>query len=248
MSVFDENLEVTDPPRQLDLLVDGELGESDRRALLVRLEHEPDGWRRCALAFLESQCWKSGLSEMAISLESTAEEKLHPSATPSASPPQRRQTWRQHLATGLTMAASFLLALSLGMGLRSNWLGVAGHSRDNSSAVAATALTAKPDSSSVSPQATPASGAVEFVDLDVNSPDGKAQTLRFPATRVSDVDEGMLNQIPYAVSPELLRAFEQSGHRVLQKREVVPLRMNDGRRLVVPVDHVQIYPVGRRYQ
>ena len=44
--------------RQFDLLVDGELGEEDRRALLGRLDGEPGGWRRCALAFLEAQAWK----------------------------------------------------------------------------------------------------------------------------------------------------------------------------------------------
>ncbi len=47
--------------RQIDLLVDGELGENDRRALLRQLEDEPNGWRRCALAFLESQAWHETL-------------------------------------------------------------------------------------------------------------------------------------------------------------------------------------------
>jgi hypothetical protein len=36
--------------RLLDRLVDGELGEVERRELLLRLESEPGGWRRCALA------------------------------------------------------------------------------------------------------------------------------------------------------------------------------------------------------
>ena len=65
MSIFDENIHPATPEQQVDLLVDGELSEADRRALLLQLEHEPDGWRRCALAFLEAQCWKTELGQIA---------------------------------------------------------------------------------------------------------------------------------------------------------------------------------------
>ena len=47
----------TDDTR-FDRLVDDELSEEERRELLGRLDDEPGGWRRCALAFLEAQCWK----------------------------------------------------------------------------------------------------------------------------------------------------------------------------------------------
>ena len=41
---------------RLELLADGELDEESRRTLLSRLDRTSDGWRRCALAFLEAQC------------------------------------------------------------------------------------------------------------------------------------------------------------------------------------------------
>ena len=44
-------------PIVLDRLIDGELDESQRRDLLRSLDHRPDGWRQCALAFLEAQSW-----------------------------------------------------------------------------------------------------------------------------------------------------------------------------------------------
>ena len=44
-------------PRLLDLLVNGELPDPERQTLLGQLDRVPGGWRRCALAFLESQCW-----------------------------------------------------------------------------------------------------------------------------------------------------------------------------------------------
>ncbi len=41
---------------QLELLADGELDEESRRDLLERLDRTDDGWRYCALAFLQAQC------------------------------------------------------------------------------------------------------------------------------------------------------------------------------------------------
>ena len=42
----------------LDRLVDGELNAEQRRALLRALDEAADGWKRCALAFLEAQVWR----------------------------------------------------------------------------------------------------------------------------------------------------------------------------------------------
>lgn len=58
-----------DRNRLIDRLVDGALTASDRQALLTRLDAEPggDGWRRCALAFLEAQAWREALGPVARS-------------------------------------------------------------------------------------------------------------------------------------------------------------------------------------
>jgi hypothetical protein len=61
-SSYDERLSLDD--QQLDRLVDGSLEEHDRRDFLIRLENEPDGWRRCALAFLEAQAWAISLKRI----------------------------------------------------------------------------------------------------------------------------------------------------------------------------------------
>jgi len=119
MTPIDENLPPLDD-QLLERLVDGELSEPERRKLLLQLESAPDGWRRCALAFLEDQCWREGLR----SLEPPAPVPLPP---PRDEPPShttvvgRRTRWGS-LATMLAMSASFLLALGLGFLLRSAWL------------------------------------------------------------------------------------------------------------------------------
>ena len=56
----------TNDASQIDLLVDGELPAEARRALLSRLDASPDGWRRCALAFLEAQAWRESFAGAAV--------------------------------------------------------------------------------------------------------------------------------------------------------------------------------------
>jgi len=53
----------TDDTR-FDRLVDDELGEEERRELAGPTGRRTGGWRRCALAFLEAQCWRETLGEM----------------------------------------------------------------------------------------------------------------------------------------------------------------------------------------
>ena len=48
-------MNTSDDSIAIDRLIDGELDEHERRELLLRLDTMPDGWRRCALAFLEAR-------------------------------------------------------------------------------------------------------------------------------------------------------------------------------------------------
>ncbi len=91
---------------QIDRLVDGELPEIERVDLLRRLETETDGWRLCALAFLEAQSWREAMQPLAA--EAT---KIPLSAVekPSSSRHRRR------VPIGfIAMAAALLLMFGLG--------------------------------------------------------------------------------------------------------------------------------------
>ena len=64
--VIEENrMMTTDDALQLDRLVDGELSAEARRAFFARLDASPEGWKRCALAFLEAQAWRESFVEAA---------------------------------------------------------------------------------------------------------------------------------------------------------------------------------------
>ncbi|WZO98969.1 hypothetical protein EP7_000560 [Isosphaeraceae bacterium EP7] len=95
----------------IDALVDGTLDDDRRRALLLALEADLEGWRRCALAFLEAQAWTQALAPLAD----------HPAATiPFHSPlrvPAARRPLRSILKYGL---AASLLASAFGAGLLAN--------------------------------------------------------------------------------------------------------------------------------
>jgi hypothetical protein len=88
----------------LDQLVDGELPEVERRKLLLRLDTEPDGWRRCALAFLEAQSWREALGPLTT--------RTRPKAT-SDRQGRKPRSWSP-VARLAELAAAVVAAFALG--------------------------------------------------------------------------------------------------------------------------------------
>ena len=70
----------------LDRLVDGELSGSERRQLLESFDKRPEGWRRCALAFLEAQSWREEMGQVARGLASETNEPKSPASSVGAEP------------------------------------------------------------------------------------------------------------------------------------------------------------------
>jgi hypothetical protein len=228
-----------DDDRRFDLLVDGELGEAERRELLTALEREPGGWRRCALAFLESQCWKQALGPLA---QPTAAEQP---ATPVPSRPvaARRLRLGGDFATLAAMAGCFLVALAVGTQLPQFWNGRPGASGPAPEAVVEDRSTGSPKG--VSPQGEPGAGNWRTVTLSVpDGPQGDARAIQLPAVERPSIDPAWVQSLPPTVRPELLRSLQQMGYEVRQRRGLLPLEMNDGRQLVVPVDRVEVQYVG----
>jgi hypothetical protein len=110
-----------DDDRLIDRLVDGELPDALRRELLLRLEGEPDGWRRCALAFLEAQTWREALGPLAA----PAPAVVRPAAV-SAGPARKANPWRP-VARWAGLAASLAAAFALGWTLHPGPAGTAPH-------------------------------------------------------------------------------------------------------------------------
>lgn len=227
--------------RTFDLLVDGELPENERCALLEQLDHEPGGWRRCALAFLEAQSWGQTIRNMVQDPAEPAGQAVRGQSVTLRGPQSSGVArWRTKTAgTLLAMAASFLAAFIVGRGwLREENVG------EKAGTPNAPALATRP--AAVAPAPSPVGNAPNTVTLYVN---GGPQA---GGTRVDvPVIEGQPNGLwasepPAALPVDVQQLLESFGNQVRQQREFVPVQLEDGRQLVVPVDRIEVVPVSAR--
>ncbi len=223
--------------RRLDLLVDGELNENDRRELLCGLDGEPDGWRRCAIAFLEAQAWKQAVGAM---FRPAAQAEAKPRAAKTAD-------WRRRVEMALAIAASFFVALAVGMHLRSGGSNLAARTGSLGGMTPAMTRVSPPGPGGVQQFAQPAASLspLQTVALTARGADGKPHTFALSAVEGDRITEAWIRDLPTPVPPAVLQALTASGQQVQQRRILVPVQMPDGRRLVVPVDEVKIHFVGR---
>src|SRR6476469_1975000 len=115
-----------------DRLVDGELTPSERRQVLETLDKRPEGWRRCALAFLEAQSWREELGQVARgSLAETKELKSPASSVARGAKPN----WMAG-AKWFAIAAGLLIAFELGWMHRERAFQSAGRAPEVSNQVA----------------------------------------------------------------------------------------------------------------
>ena len=234
-------------PAALDRLVDGELPETQRRELLTSLEQQPDGWRRCALAFLEAQSWGEALGEavrtpdkpIATALVAVAEAPSAPQAVAARPPAAKRpaaqwSSWKSLLA----MAASFLVTFGLGMGLQRLW------NSSGSTTSPTPSVTPSPGDVATTPlpETTPTSN--EQVQVSVNDPSGGQRSFTLPLVDVSQAPQALFQQQSAVVPDNVRRALEQSGRQVRTQRQFYPVTLPDGRQVIVPIDQVEVVPVG----
>lgn len=245
----------------LDLLVDDELDETQRRDVLNWCQREPDGWRRCALAFLEAQSWRrelGGLVRGARLPEPTAE--AHPApvrVSPAPVEPARRFNARwsvQSFFVPLAMAACFLLAFGLGLAMRR---GLPGTGRPSSTlahdeqlaAMAKSAPSSAADAGSPTlasmPQSPEPLGDMRLV---VGGVGGVPEEIQLPVYDARSLVGDFASDQPSAVPPDIERLLERLGHQVKQRRELMGVPLGDGRNVIVPVDQIEVTPVTNHYQ
>jgi hypothetical protein len=220
---------------RFDRLVDGELNEAERRELLAGLDNEPGGWRHCALAFLEAQCWKQEFGTI-------VKRETRTATAPGAI--RRRAPWLGRLGTPLAVAASLLAALWLGATWQQARVG-----RPALPSGASTIGEVVQNAGSRAPVApSPTKPAVgPWRVVTVLAPAGTQDArmvFDLPAVERDNVDQQWIQSLPSAMPDNVLQAFNRTGHQVRQRRELVPIPLKDGRRLVMPVDQVEVKYVG----
>jgi len=211
---------------QFDRLVDGELTSIERRRLLESLDKRPDGWRRCALAFLESQSWRDELGQVALGLQVATKV---PSSVLTLGQKSNKSRWVDG-AKWLALAASLLLAFELVWTQRHHAIPVADGSLKGSDQV-----------TNVTPKGSKASDALTFYVRDET---GNKQAVRVPLVDASKLDNqlGMKFQsgLPNAVRDQL----KDRGYDIKSKRQYAQLWLENGQPMIVPVEDTKIVPVG----
>ena len=245
----------TDKQYLLDLLVDGELSDDERRDLLGWCERAPDGWRRCALAFLEAQNWSQVLGDLTeqapwraetAGAAGTEDRQVGASRKVSAPVARPQSFWQvRQWGTMLAMAASVALAFTLGL-----WVRDAGKAGRIVPDDAASVRVVENNEAPVRrPSGRPEHGPANTLRLDVGGRPGAADEIQLPVMAGDEIAGDWLRAQPAAMPEEVQQALERLGHRVEQRRRLVPYRLDDGRRVVVPIDQVEVQPVeNRSYQ
>src|SRR5262245_33080507 len=229
----------TTDQKRFERLVDGELPEAEYRALLASLDDEPGGWRRCALAFLESQALASEMGGVRHSLDLRD--------TAAGKPPTSRQdpSWWNEWATLLAIAASFLLAFCLGIvaprffPLGRQEIGPTGN-LNMSGTIAANETGDGSRHQTLRP--------IGNVRLVMDGPAGENSDAEVvPVYEVGPDLENYLTGSAPVLGTELIELLRQQGYDVQHQQQFFPAPLDDGRQLIVPLDGYQITPVSRRY-
>jgi hypothetical protein len=241
----------------IDQIVDGALTPAELRAAVDRLEREPDGWKRCALSFLEVQCWRESLRTMDES--EMSHDAWEAFSLPSVSRSGAGRRWiLGPIAAGI-IAASFALG----------WYGHRARSLSGPQSVTVVQSNAErkaPAGDSQSGGARPVTASLsQKTQLAPWQPgrDGSVPTVQQVLKWAGQLPAGAGNNqsgVPILASagnyaewlrhqPPPITEYEQvalnrQGYQVDQRRGLVTKILPDGRRMMIPIDQVQIRYTG----
>jgi hypothetical protein len=204
------------------------LSESERRDVLLAADRDPEGWRRLALAFVESQTLRQELK----GLMQPASSVRH--ATCRAPAVRSELAWLR--VTGLV--ACCLLAFGIGRWSNAN---------SPANSVASPQTFAPRDGTdqavaAVAPEAGERHQTMRLVLDDLLG--GPPQSVDVTVIEDSQSDPADYLTGPPVISPEIQRALLRAGRRVHEQRELFEVPLSDGRFGVVPVSNVLVENAG----
>lgn len=223
----------------IDRVVDGGLTAAQLRLAVAELDRVPDGWRRCALAFLEAQCWRE-------SLRDPGERETIPASVVSTSSTCRRRWAGLAAAAGVSLAA-FSLGW-LGHSLRDDAHG----ERDPDLPSIASPGYVGADSGApvlAGPDPVPTPPAMrlptvrEVARLRIGT--GASDSAEIPLFAGPGLDPRLLLEQPPPIPAQGRAAWERRGYQLEQRRRLVSIPLGDGRRAAVPIDQVHVRYVGQ---
>ncbi len=228
--------------RLLMRLVDGELSFEQRREVLMQLEREPDGWRRCAALFIEDQAFCAELSAGGRELHDDEsikagglyddDDRAVESIPMFSQPPNRSTSTGVKWGSLTTIAASLVLAYVVGFSSHRLAIWDDGSPADVVEAGIAQSVPTNQTASAESP--SPPSDLKSMLVRAKVDPD---------VWYVQDRDYWRRGSI---ISPDVQRALAAQGARVIQRRGLMPVQGADGRQFSIPYEDVEVVPVNYR--
>jgi hypothetical protein len=218
-----------------DRRVDGELPADDRRALLESLDSRSDGWRRCAIAFLDAQSWGNEFRQLVR--ESDLSKKAV--ASPAVEIATNRSAMRRAV-TWVAIAASLLTAFSLGVMRRNSENMMAKAPADSQKTEQIAVATPSLDSPEAENDSDP--DALTFWVLDDA---GQARSIRVPLMDAVALDRELGVEFQPGIPANVRSRLQDRGYHVQSKRRYAPLWLENGQRMVFPVEDTKIVPVSQ---
>lgn len=220
----------------IDRLVDGELSVPERRDLLASLDSQPNGWRRCALAFVEAQTWREELRGLRAQTPAKTADAVV--VEPSATTSEARPSSRSQLATWLAVAASVVVAF--GLGRQSGMMRSGGHATNQ--------IASSPQEKSDAARLDKGGARGDTVTLVVNDRHGAPQRIEVPLVEGRQLGASFGDVPHWSVSPELMRKLDEQGLDLEARRRYAPIYFEQQNKvvpMVVPVDDAQVVPANR---
>lgn len=229
---------------QIELMVEGELSNSQKRDLLLQLDETPAMWRSLALAFVEQQSLKKSINESLASLSTSqpvADSPSKPEHTASkASHYQTREgyQWNGNRILRLATAACIgllLFVFGLGVGNRQGQVAVNDLKASTSDGTTDSVPPHAPTEESKPSQST-------VLASDENGVVGQLRWLSKTGVRMSPVFQGSIDQDwlasnPPTVDDKVMRQFAKAGVKVKPERKFVSLKLRD-EQYTIPMDDV----------
>jgi hypothetical protein len=221
----------TSDEAQFDRLADGELSADERRTLLASLDDRPDGWRQCALAFLEAQAWRRQFG--AVLRE---RETMRDSVTTGAAASKNKSYQMNWLA----LAASLLIAFTLGLAFRGSlpFLHLAAPNPFNQ-----VATVVEPPSAAESNELLNDLSPDDVLTLWVRDDGGRIQPLRVPLVDAVALDRQLGVEFQPGLPADVRQQINDEGYAVESRRRYAPFWLETGRPMLVPVEDTRIVPV-----
>lgn len=233
----------------IDRLVDGELDDHARQNLIRSLDAVPDGWKRCAVAFLEAQSWRRAVEGFASESPHGNGDRLLPlAAAPPVSAAARASRRIAARAFGRAIGLAALIAVAFGAGLISaGALGRAGPVPGHPHGAGGVQIARdSPGPVRPSPEQPPTDGrSTVLIDGATTAPMSRPVKVPLVAATGSEDVRRLLHQPP-ALPEYLRRQFERKGYRIESDRRMISMELADGRQVAVPVETLKYQFVGQR--